>query len=130
MEDMNLGDFLKKAMEEEMQVDEQKEKQDISEDEEYTKRTINVMASMKMISLGRAAIDEKVKILNALLDELNNMDKNDTARWSANASVKIQSAAKKLTALDTIISGMMIASLKPGNEMNDAIKSIIRVNIM
>ena len=125
---MDMNEFLKKAMEEEMHVDQDDSKSEF--DLEKAKKSLSFLSGMKMVCLGRAAIDEKIKIINKLNEELNSMSKDDIATYTAKASVKIQSAAKKMGILDILISSSTISAMQPVDEIPDTIKSILQVNMI
>ena len=122
---MDLGDFLKKAMEEEMSEEETTESTD---HEETAKQTINMLSAFKMVKLGKAAVEERTKIIDELTNVLSKIDRTDKAAWHAKATVKIQQAAKKLSTLDIIISTMTIGGFSTEDQYSDILNTIIQLN--
>ena len=132
LNEMNdMSEFLKKAMESEMNVeDSEKEMPDGIEEFGSIKKLASVLSSGKMVKIGRTAMDTKEKMIDDLVNYLSNLDKTDKASWHAHASVKIQSVAKKLVILETILSTMTLTCVASEDQYKDAINTVIRLNCM
>lgn len=128
---MDLDDFLKKAMEEEMRVDEPEKKEEfnVNEGQKIVEPMIDLLSFEKMIKLSRAAINYKKQLMEELADYLNKTDKTDSAKWLALVSSQTLITAKKISTLDAVISTTILGSTaKSDDDYKSVLKSIINVN--
>ena len=131
---MDLNEFLKKAMEEEMRTDDEDagEKMEfISEEEDNSiKGMLNIMSSGKLITMGKVAIDEKEKVVNDLADYLAKMDRSDRARYISRAATRIELAGKKLDILDTMVAAATMCSTAENDDMRKTVRAILGLRSM
>lgn len=131
LNEMNdMSEFLKKAMESEMNVEDSEKEMPDNIEFGSIKKLASVLSSGKMVKIGRTAMDTKEKMIDELVNYLSNLDKTDKASWHAHASVKIQSVAKKLAILETILSTMTLTCMASEDQYKDAINTIIQLNCM
>lgn len=126
----NMDDFMKKALESEMNVDDTLDAEQINMLGDRVKNLLNVLSGGKMIKLGRVAMDKKERIIDELIEYLSHLDKKDKASWHAHASVKIQSAAKKLGVLEVIVVASTLGCTATEEQFGDVIESVIRLNCL
>lgn len=131
LNEMNdMSEFLKKAMESEMNVEDSEKEMPDNIEFGSIKKLASVLSSGKMVKIGRTAMDTKEKMIDELVNYLSNLDKTDKASWHAHASVKIQSVAKKLVILETILSTMTLTCMASEDQYKDAINTVIQLNCM
>ena len=122
---MDLDDFLKKAMEEEMREDDSDGKSNADISKEVADSVLGILSMGKILTLSRAAIEYKKKLLKDLMECFNNADPKDEARWIASLSSKVLITSKKISVLDVIISTGVFSNMMSKDNDYDILNRII-----
>lgn len=134
MEDM--GEFLKKALQGEMNVNETEEEMH-SEMNSYDdldpefKTFTEVLSGKKLAELGKAAIKRKIKIAKDLSAYLHDAESEakDEARWLSKVSFRIQRDAKAMGVLDTIVTFCTTGIITyKGDSLDECIDTVIKLS--
>ena len=122
---MDMDDFFKKIMEEEMREDTTPETKELPEE---LHPIIDMLAMGKNLKFAKAAMSMKEKLINDLVEYITGLDKKDAGYRNASASARILMTAKKLRTLDVIISYVIICGTKNDGQEENALNSVININ--
>jgi len=122
---MDMDDFFKKIMEEEMREDTTPEKKEFPEE---LRPMMDLLATGKNLKFAKTAMSMKEKLINDLVEHITGLDKKDAGYRNASASARILMTAKKLRTLDIIISYAIICGTKNDGQEENALNSVININ--
>ena len=119
----DFSDFLKKAIESEMNLGKNEEETNSCYQPDWNLADPPTGKDLKLAFLAKK---KKEQIVEQLTDYLNTMDRTDPVSCLAHACVKIETAAKKISILDVIMISRIF-----GNNANtsDSIEELIQTII-